>query len=105
MQDIGKIAAQVRGARGLLGWSQAYLAQGTNVRRAIIAELESGACEPESSTLSVLMKELCAAGIVFTDKGIELRSWPLEPYVPAGCVTVKKRMRRRYISRAANNGK
>jgi len=105
MQDIGKIAAQVRGARGLLGWSQSYLAQGANVRRAIIAELESGACEPEASTVSVLLKELCAAGIVFTDKGIELRSWPPEPYVPAGCATVKKRMRRRYVPRAAVGGK
>jgi len=104
MQDIGKIAAQVRGARGLLGWSQAYLAQGTNVRRAVIAKLESGDCEPEASTLSVLVKELSAAGIVFTDKGIELRNWPLEPYVPAGCSTAKKRARRRYISMAVNIG-
>ena len=104
MQDFGKIAAQVRGARGLLGWSQAYLAEGINVRRAIVAGLESGTFEPEPSTLSVLMNELSAAGIVFTDKGIELRSWPLEPYVPTGCSTVKKRMRRRSFSRAANSG-
>jgi transcriptional regulator with XRE-family HTH domain len=103
MQDFEKIAAQVRGARGLLGWSQAYLAEGINVRRAIIAEFESGTFKLAPSTLSVLMNELSAAGVVFTDKGIELRSWPLEPYVPAGRATVRKRIRRRHIPRSASN--
>ena len=104
MQDFGKLAAQVRGARGLLGWSQAYLAEGINVRRSVIAELENGTFEPEPSTLSVLMSELRAAGVVFTDSGIELRSWPLEPYVPSGLVATKKRSRRRCFPRAASNG-
>jgi DNA-binding XRE family transcriptional regulator len=104
MQDFAKVAAQVRGARALLGWSQAYLAEGVNVRRATIVELESGRCEPQASTLSALMNELGAAGILFTDKGIELRSWPLDPYVPAGCATLKKRTRRKYFPRAKAGG-
>ncbi|MCK1640664.1 hypothetical protein IVA95_24535 [Bradyrhizobium sp. 157] len=42
MHDFPKLAAQVRGARALLGWCQSYLAEGVSVRRAIIADLESG---------------------------------------------------------------
>uniref|UniRef100_UPI001BCBD685 helix-turn-helix domain-containing protein n=1 Tax=Bradyrhizobium sp. sGM-13 TaxID=2831781 RepID=UPI001BCBD685 len=52
MHDFPKLAAQVRGARALLGWSQSYLAEGVSVRRAIIADLESGKREPQASTLS-----------------------------------------------------
>jgi transcriptional regulator with XRE-family HTH domain len=96
MKDFAKIAAQVRGARGLLGWSQGYLAEGINVRRSTLAELESGRREPREATLFALMTELRAAGIVFTETGIELRSWPPEPYVPSGCATVRKRVRRKY---------
>jgi hypothetical protein len=46
MHDFPKLAAQVRGARGLLGWSQSYLAEGISVRRVIIADLESCKREP-----------------------------------------------------------
>jgi hypothetical protein len=30
------------------------------------------------------MSELTAAGIVFTEKGVEFRKWPAKPYVPTG---------------------
>jgi DNA-binding XRE family transcriptional regulator len=60
MEDFTKIAAQVRAARALLGWSQVYLAQGINVRRATLAELESGRYGPRASTLFALMNELRA---------------------------------------------
>jgi hypothetical protein len=30
------------------------------------------------------MNELAAAGIVFTEKGVEFRKWPAKPYVPTG---------------------
>ena len=56
MHDFPKIAAQVRGARALLGWSQSYLAEGISVRRVIIADLESCKREPQEATLSALMK-------------------------------------------------
>ena len=69
MHDFPKLAAQVRGARALLGWSQSYLAEGVNVRRVIIADLESCKREPQASTLSALKTELSAAGIVFTKTG------------------------------------
>jgi transcriptional regulator with XRE-family HTH domain len=100
MQDFPKLAAQVRGARGLLGWSQSYLAEGINARRVTIADLESCKRKPPASTLSALITELSAAGIVFTETGVELLEWPPRSYVPTGCATIKKRARRRYCARA-----
>ena len=99
MHDFPKLAAQVRGARALLGWSQSYLAEGISVRRVIIADLESCKREPQASTLAALITELSAAGIVFTETGVELLEWPPRPYVPTGCATIKKRARRRWCSR------
>ena len=84
MRDSSFLAAQVRAARALLGWSQAYLAEGIGVRQATIADFENGKSEPHEATLFVLMSELTAAGIVFTEKGVEVRKWPLKPYVPGG---------------------
>jgi DNA-binding XRE family transcriptional regulator len=94
MADFTLLAAQVRAARALLGWSQGYLAEGINVRRATIADFEDGKHEPHHGTLAVLMKELAAAGIVFTDTGVEFRKWPPVPYVPTGIATTQKRLRR-----------
>ena len=101
MHDFPKLAAQVRGARGLLGWSQSYLAEGVGVRRVVVADFESCKREPQASTVSALMTELSAAGVVFTNTGVELLEWPPKPYVPAGCATIRKRARRRWGSRAA----
>ena len=79
MHDFPKLAAQVRGARALLGWSLSYLAEGVSVRRVIIADLESGKREPQASTLSALITELSAAGIVFTKTGAELLDGHRDP--------------------------
>lgn len=84
MRDFKLLAAKVRAARALLGWSQGYLADGINVSRSTIADLESGKREPHESTLFVLESELAAAGIMFTDTGVEFRQWPAKPYVPTG---------------------
>src|SRR5690242_17841272 len=75
MHDFEKLAAQIRGARALLGWSQAYLAEGISVRRGVIADLESCQREPPAELLLALMKELSAAGIIFTEKGVEFQRW------------------------------
>ena len=99
MHDFPKIAAQVRGARALLGWSQSYLAEGVSVRRVIIADFENCKREPQASTVSALMTELSAAGIVFTKTGVELLEWPPRPYIPTGCATIRKRARRRWFHR------
>lgn len=89
-RDFSLLAAQVRAARGLLGWSQTYLAETARMNRSTIVDLESGKREPHEATLAVLLNELAAAGIVFTEKGVEFRKWP-KPYVPAG---IKKKIRK-----------
>jgi transcriptional regulator with XRE-family HTH domain len=99
MENFPKLAAQLRGARALLGWSQSYLAEGISVRRMIIADIESCKREPQEATLSALITELSAAGIVFTETGVEFLEWPPRPYVPTGCTTITKRARRRWCSR------
>ena len=104
MENFSKLAAQVRGARALLGWSQAYLAEGINVRCGIIADFENCKHQPHPSTLFALMNELDAAGIVFTENGVEFRSWPPTPYVPTGCAILKKRIRRKYDSKGVAPG-
>jgi transcriptional regulator with XRE-family HTH domain len=99
MQDFAKLAAQIRAARGLLGWSQAYLAEGINVRPAAIAELEACKRPAHESIWFVAIDELSAAGVVFTEAGVEFRTWPPSPYVPSGFAMAKKRPRRRYYPR------
>jgi len=67
------------------------LAEGISVRRVIIADLESCKREPQEATLTALIMELSAAGIVFTETGVEFLEWPPRPYIPTGCTTIKTR--------------
>ena len=50
----------------------------------IFGDLEAGRRDPHPATLFVLMNELTAAGIVFTERGVEFRKWPPRSYVPTG---------------------
>ena len=84
MSDRSLLAAQVRAARALLGWSQGYLAEGACVSRSTIADLEGDKREPHEASLFVIMNELASAGINFTETGVEFRSWPPPQYVPTG---------------------
>jgi transcriptional regulator with XRE-family HTH domain len=83
-RDFSFLAAQIRAARGLLGWTQGYLAEGVRVSRPTIIDLESGKRAPHENTIQVILSELSAAGINFTKDGVEVRDWPLKPYVPSG---------------------
>ena len=92
MTDVAKFAtdnpelfaAQIRAARGLLNWSQAYLAEGIGVARSTIADLESNKRAPHPATLFVLIQELAAAGIEFGELGVSFEKYPPPPYVPTG---------------------
>lgn len=84
MSEGSLLAAQVRAARALLGWSQGYLAEGANVSRSTIADLEGDKREPHEASLFVIMNELASAGINFTEKGVEFREFPPRQYVPTG---------------------
>jgi hypothetical protein len=50
----------------------------------------------------ILMSELTAAGINFTKDGVEVRDWPLKPYIPTG---IKQDMPRPEIERADRHAK
>jgi len=90
MTDGTLLAAQVRAARALLGWSQGYLAEGACVSRSTIADLEGDKREPHEASLFVIMNELASAGINFTSTGVEFREFPPREYVPTGIRQNKK---------------
>ena len=76
--SLALTAAQLRAARGLLGWSQEDLAKAAMVGRATIADFESGKREPYGRTLAVLQQALEAAGVQFIPEngggaGVRLR--------------------------------
>ncbi|MGV1848055.1 MULTISPECIES: helix-turn-helix transcriptional regulator [unclassified Rhizobium] len=56
---------QCRGARAMLGWSQAELAKAANVSRQTIADFERGAHLPISNNLAGIVAAFQEAGIEF----------------------------------------
>ena len=58
-------SAQLRAARGLLGWTQADLASSAKVGVVTVRQFESGNAEPRSATLTVMRQALEAAGVIF----------------------------------------
>ena len=84
MRDYSLLAAQVRAARAILGWSQTYLARGANVTKNTIVDFETNRRVPHDITLMVVLDQLTAAGIDLTPDGVKVREWPLKPYIPVG---------------------
>jgi transcriptional regulator with XRE-family HTH domain len=71
-------AAQCRAARGLIGWSQGYLAQIACVGRNTVVDFEKERRIPRHNNLIAMRKVLEAAGVVFIDAngggpGVRLR--------------------------------
>ncbi len=69
-------AAQIRGARGLLGWSQTELAEASDTARRTIVTIEAG--EPvHRNSIERVVDTLLGAGIVFIEDeeapGVSLR--------------------------------
>ena len=62
------VAAQIRAARALLGWSQARLAEAAAVSLVTVKRLESNG-NPQKQTLDAVEAALKAAGVVFLDIG------------------------------------
>ncbi len=58
-------AAQVRAARGLIGWSQNELADAAKAGRETIAEFEAGERAPDARTSGDIKAALEAAGVEF----------------------------------------
>ncbi|WEO75055.1 helix-turn-helix transcriptional regulator [Agrobacterium vitis] len=62
---------QCRGARAMLGWSQAELAKAANVSRQTIADFERGAHMPISNNLTSIISAFQTVGIeFFNDEGV-----------------------------------
>ncbi len=67
--------AQIRGARGILNWSQQDLAQRTGISATSIGSIENGQTTPRESTLSTIRRTLEGAGIEFIGMdGVRQRS-------------------------------
>lgn len=64
-------AAQCRGARAMLGWSQTDLAEKAGVSRATIVDFERGYRVPHSSNLEAVEGALRVAGAEFASDGSE----------------------------------
>ena len=60
--------AQVRAARGLIGWNQGDLALAANVSRQTIADFKSGKRTPVPNNLVAIKKALEAVGVRFVDE-------------------------------------
>ncbi len=57
--------AQIRGARGILNWSQQDLAQRTGISATSIGAIENGQTTPRASTLDIIRSTLERNGIEF----------------------------------------
>ena len=59
--------AQSRGARGLLGWSEADLAAKVGLDVRFVRDFEGGCNDPPAGQVEALRSALCAAGAIFTE--------------------------------------
>ena len=74
-------AAQLRAARGLLGWTARELAEQSGVHRNTISRAEADAAAGHGYALAQLVMTLEAAGVEFLDEqgegvGVKLRRQP-----------------------------
>lgn len=73
--------SQIRGARGILDWSQAELSKRTGISTTSIGNIESGNTQPRESTLHLIRKAFEDAGIEFLpDNGVRMRTGQVKVY-------------------------
>ena len=70
--------AQIRGARGLLGWSQAKLADAAELSEPTVKRFETGIAKVSESSVQKMVAALEAAGVEFISEngggaGVRLR--------------------------------
>lgn len=74
--------AQMRGARGLLNWSQQDLSERTDISSTSIGSIENGLSSPRDSTLAAICKAFEDAGIEFTSNdGVRKKSSSIHTFV------------------------
>lgn len=73
--------AQIRGARGILNWSQSDLAERTGISATSIGSIENGQSTPRANTLQVIQKAFEDAGIDFIGReGVKVRTGDVKVY-------------------------
>lgn len=77
--------AQIRGARGILNWSQQDLAQRTSISATSIGSIENGQTTPRESTLATIRKILENNGIEFVENGVRQVQKTLQVYEGDDC--------------------
>ena len=68
--------AQIRGARGLLGWSQTELAKAAGLSLPTVKRYETGGAAVSPDAVAKMRRALEAAGVTFTngdEPGVKLR--------------------------------
>jgi transcriptional regulator with XRE-family HTH domain len=75
---------QIKGARGLLGWTQDELAEAAGISRPALNNLERGMTTPQSETLSRIRKALERAGIEFVSGGCRFKEDVLDVQIFQG---------------------
>ncbi|MCB1556858.1 MAG: helix-turn-helix transcriptional regulator, partial [Alphaproteobacteria bacterium] len=67
--------AQIRGARGILNWSQGELAERTGISATSIGAIENGSTTPRANTIAVIQKAFEDGGVEFIGlEGIKKKS-------------------------------
>ena len=73
--------AQIRGARGLLDWSQAELSRRTGISTTSIGNIESGHTQARESTMQIIQKAFESGGIEFIGKeGVRQKTGDVRVY-------------------------
>jgi transcriptional regulator with XRE-family HTH domain len=72
---------QIRGARGLLGWSMEELADTCEITRLTIRQIENETVQPQERTLARILSVFDKEGIEFTDnEGVCMRKHHMRTY-------------------------
>jgi transcriptional regulator with XRE-family HTH domain len=73
--------AQIRGARGILNWSQSDLAERTGISATSIGSIENGQSTPRTNTLNTIQRTFEDAGIEFIGReGMRVRTGNVRVY-------------------------
>jgi transcriptional regulator with XRE-family HTH domain len=73
--------AQIRGARGILNWSQADLAERTGISATSIGSIENGLTKPRANTLHTIKLAFENSGIEFlSGEGVRLKTGEVKIY-------------------------
>lgn len=78
--------AQIRGARGILGWSQSDLSERTGISATSIGSIENGSSTPRESSLIKIRAAFESSGIEFIGReGVKVRTGNVKTFTGKRC--------------------